>query len=87
MGNGTVTLIPVLVLFHFPAVTVPPVVMTDPTVKSAGTVVSIIKSLLTPKELVAPGLAKVNVAAFPDTSEIVFTLVEIMARPAVEAPT
>ena len=40
LGKGTVTLIPVLVLFHFPAVTVPPVVMTEPTVKSAGTVVS-----------------------------------------------
>ena len=69
-ANGTVTLIPVLVLFHFPAVTVPPVVMTDPTVKSAGTVVSTIKYLLALNELVAPGLAKVKVAAFNAASLI-----------------
>ena len=42
--------------------------LTDDTV---GPVVSIINALFAPREFVAPGVASVNVAAFPDASLMV----------------
>ena len=48
---------------------------------TVGTVVSTINALLLPKELLAPGLAKVSVAAFPAASLIVplFNAKELVA--------
>ena len=57
LAKGTVMSIPVLVAFHWPATTVPPVVITLPTVKLAGTVVS--------KVMV---VTLTSLATFPDAS-------------------
>ena len=78
---GIVTVKPVLVGFHLLETMVPPVGTTVPRVKAGGFEVSIISALLAPKELVAPGDAKVRVAAFSATSFIVplFKVKELVA--------
>ena len=58
-----------------------PLTAVEVTPVTVGTVVSITKSLLAPKELVAPGLAKVKLAEFKAASFMVLKLLEIIARP------
>ena len=59
---GTVTSRPVLVLFHLPAATVPPVVIALPVVKAAGTVWSIVIVVLLAVPVAAFPAASVNIA-------------------------
>ena len=51
------------------------------TLVTVGTVVSITNALFAPKELVAPGVAKVKIAEFKAASFMVLTLLGIIARP------